>query len=214
VRRFGFGEPTGIRLPGEHGGLVLSLSHWTSYSTQSIPIGQEIAATPLQILAAFCALGNDGVLYRPRIVRGVIDPTGETREDASCPIEVRRVLAAEVARRFRLTALVDVVNDGTGEQAQIADYQVFGKTGTGQIARPDGRGYIPGAYVGSFVGGAPADHPRVAVLVSLYRPSTGEYYGGRVAAPTAAAIIADTLDYMQVPADRPLTAAGPGEQAR
>jgi cell division protein FtsI (penicillin-binding protein 3) len=201
VRRFGFGEPTGIRLPGEHSGLVQDLSRWTSYSTQSVPIGQEVAITPIQIATAFSVFCNDGILYRPRIVRGVISAAGETVEDASRPIAVRRVLAPEVAREFRRRALVEVVTDGTGKRAQIADYQVFGKTGTAQVARRDGGGYIAGAFVSSFVGGAPAESPRVVVLVSLYRPSRDSYYGGTVAAPTAAAIIADTLAYMRLPPD-------------
>ena len=203
MRGFGFGERTGIRLPGEHDGLVQRFSRWNSYSTQSIPIGQEIAVTPIQLVTAFSVFCNDGMLYRPRIVRGVISATGETAEDNSRPVEVRRVLLSEVAREFRLRALVEVVNEGTGKRAQIADYQAFGKTGTAQVARPEGGGYVPGAHVGSFLAGAPAQRPRVAVLVSLYRPSSGKYYGGTVAAPPAAAIIADTLDYMQVPPEPP-----------
>lgn len=208
VRRFGFGDLTGIRLPGEHSGLVLDFSRWTKYSTQSIPIGQEIALTPLQIVTAFSVFCNDGVLYRPRVVRGVISAAGETCEDNSRPIAVRRVLLAEVAREFRMRALVEVVNEGTGRRAQIADYQAFGKTGTAQVARPDGGGYIEDEYVGSFVGGAPAELPRVVVLVSLYRPSNGKYYGGTVAAPAAAAIIADTLDYVRMPPDPPPAIGG------
>jgi cell division protein FtsI/penicillin-binding protein 2 len=198
VRGFGFGDPTEIRLPGEHEGLLQDLSRWTSYSTQSVPIGQEVAATPIQLVTAFSVFCNDGVLYRPRIVRGAISAAGEIREDNSLPIVVRRVLPAEVAREFRMRALVEVVNNGTGKRAQLADCQVFGKTGTAQVARPEGGGYIPGAYVGSFVAGAPAEQPRVAVLVSVYRPRGEEHSGGKVAAPTAAAIIADTLEYMNV----------------
>ena len=209
VRGFGFGEQTGIRLPGEHDGLVQRLSRWNSYSTQSIPIGQEIAVTPIQLVTAFSVFGNDGMLYRPRIVRGVIGATGETVEDNSRAVEVRRVLLSEVAREFRLRALVEVVNEGTGKRAQIADYQAFGKTGTAQVARLEGGGYVPGAHVGSFLAGAPAQRPRVTVLVSLYRPSSGKYYGGTVAAPAAAAIIADTLDYMQVPPEPPAVGQQP-----
>jgi cell division protein FtsI (penicillin-binding protein 3) len=207
VRRFGFGDPTGVRLPGEHGGLVQSLSRWTDYSTQSIPIGQEIGVTAIQIVTAFSAFCNGGVIYRPRIVRGVIDADGQTFEDNSRPIAVRRVLPEDLAREFRLCALVETVNNGTGDQAQIAGYQTFGKTGTAQVAFPDGRGYMPGEHAGSFVGGAPADDPRVVVLVTMYRPSGDKYYGGTVAAPAVAAIIADTLEYMRVPRD-PTPAAG------
>ncbi len=202
VRLFGFGDPTGIGLPGEHAGLVQDLARWSGYSTQSVPIGQEIAVTPIQVLAAFGVFCNDGLLMRPRIVRGVIGPDGEPIVDESQPVPVRRVLDADVARRFRLRALVEVVNNGTGKRARLERWQVFGKTGTAQVARTGGGGYIPKAFVGSFVCGAPADEPRVAVLVSLYRPSAGKYYGGTVAAPAAAAIVADVLEYLHVPPDR------------
>ncbi|MEP0845391.1 MAG: penicillin-binding protein 2 [Phycisphaerae bacterium] len=201
VRLFGFGDVTGIELPGEHAGLVQDFSRWTGYSTQSIPIGQEIALTPIQIVSGFAVFANGGVLYRPRLVRGVIGADGRAIRDESRPIPLRRVLSEETTRRFRMEALVETVLSGTGKQAAIPDYQVFGKTGTAQVARRDGRGYIPGAYVGSFVGGAPADNPRAVVVVSLYRPSGGKYYGGTVAAPAAGAILADTLTYMRVPPD-------------
>ncbi|RMF73695.1 MAG: penicillin-binding protein 2 [Planctomycetota bacterium] len=203
VRRFGFGDPTGVRLPGEHAGLLRPLESWGNYSTQSIPIGQELAVTPLQVAAAFAVFCNDGVLMRPRFVRGLVGPDGATVEDYSRPVAIRRVLEADVAREFRLRALVDTVNNGTGKRAQLDKWQVFGKTGTAQVAAPDGRGYIPRAYVGSFVAGAPAADPRLTVVVTLYRPNPSRaYYGGTVAAPTAAAILADALEYLHVPPDR------------
>lgn len=202
VRRFGFGERTGIDLSGEHEGQVLPLEAWTSFSTQSIPMGQELAVTPIQMVSAFAAFANGGVLYRPRIVRGVIGSSGETLLDNSRPVVVREVLGRETAEVFRQRALVEVVVSGTGKRAAIADYQVFGKTGTAQIARRGGGGYAAGAYVGSFVGGAPADLPRLVAIVSLYKPSGGKYYGGTVAAPAVGAILADSLAYMQVPPER------------
>ena len=203
VRRFGFGDPTGVRLPGEHAGLLQQLEAWTAYSTQSVPIGQEIAVTPLQIASAFTVFCNDGVLFRPRIVRGLVGPDGATVADYSRPVAIRRVLEADTVREFRTRALVETVNHGTGTRAQLDKWQVFGKTGTAQVGRPDGRGYIPRAYVGSFVAGAPASDPRLTVLVTIFRPDGGRaYYGGTVAAPAAAAILADALEYMHVPPDR------------
>ncbi len=199
VKRFGFGEATGVTLPGEHTGLVNPLASWTDYSDQSIPIGQEIGATPLQLLNAFSVFCNGGVLYRPRIVRGIIAADGTLVEDHSAPILVRRVLEVQTARKFRLEALVEAVRTGTGKRADIADYQVFGKTGTAQVASAIRRGYEPGAYVGSFLGGAPAEEPRAIAIVSIYKPSAGGYYGGTVAAPAVGAILADTLAYMGVP---------------
>jgi cell division protein FtsI (penicillin-binding protein 3) len=199
IRRFGFGDPTGVGLPGEHEGMVNDFSRWTSFSTQSIPIGQEIAVTPLQLVTAFCALSNDGILYRPRLVRGVVSAQGEILLDNSRPIPLRRALSSRTAREFREKALAEAVRSGTGKKAAIPGFQVFGKTGTAQVARPGGHGYIPGAYFSSFVGGAPLGTPRVAIVVSLYIRSTASYYGGTVAAPTAGAILADALLYMRVP---------------
>lgn len=200
VTRFGFGQPTGIGLPGEHPGLVRDLADWNaSYSPQSVPIGQEIAVTPIQVTAAFSAFANDGQLLKPRIVRGIIAADGTTLVDNSDPIVVRRVLGAETAKRFRHQALVEVVQSGTGRRAQLDDYHVFGKTGTAQVADPAGGGYLDNQYVGSFVGGAPADDPRVVALVSVYKPGGKFYYGGTVAAPAVCSILNQTLAYWQIP---------------
>ncbi len=201
VRGFGFGDPTGLPLPGEHDGIVHELEHWTSYSTNSIPMGQELSVTPIQVAAAFAVFANDGVLYRPRVVRGVMSSAGEIVEDLSRPIPIRRVMDPAAARTFRLRALAEVVASGTGRQAALPGYQVFGKTGTAQVARADGRGYIPNTYTGSFVGGAPAADPAVVALVSIRTAHSRMYYGGSVAAPAVGAILADALAYMQIPPD-------------
>ncbi len=201
VRLFGFGDITGVGLPGEHTGLVQDFSRWNpSFSPQSIPIGQEIAVTPIQIATGFSVFCNGGVLYRPRIIRGIIGPDGETLEDNSKPIALRRVLDEATSEMFRKRALVETVTDGTAKVAKLDEYQVFGKTGTAQIANiGGGHGYLAGKYVGSFVGGAPSDHPRVVALVSIYKPSKEGYYGGTVAAPAVKEILADTLAYLRVP---------------
>lgn len=216
VRLYGFGDRTGLWLPGEHTGLVQDFSRWTGYSTQSIPIGQEIALTGIQVVTGFSVFANGGILLRPRIVRGIVGPDGAVLVDNSRPIAVRRVISVETCERFRQEALVEAVMSkiGTGKNAQIPHYLVFGKTGTAQIARPDGRGYLEGQYVGSFVGGAPAGQPRAVVLVSIYRPNNKErrYYGGTVAAPAVGAILADTLAYLQVPHE--VTAAGAQRRVR
>ncbi|MEW6253635.1 MAG: penicillin-binding protein 2, partial [Planctomycetota bacterium] len=213
VRLFGFGDLTGIGLPGEHTGLVQDFSRWNpSFSPQSIPIGQEIAVTPLQVVTGFCAFCNGGVLYRPRIVRGIIGPDGETLADYSQPVPVRQVLDPRTAETVRRRALVETVTDGTAKIAALDDYQVFGKTGTAQIAHLGGGGYQSGRYVGSFVGGAPSDYPRVAVLVSIYKPSKEGYYGSTVAAPAVREILELTLAYMQVPPE--LTAAPEAPRAK
>ncbi|MGE3181479.1 MAG: peptidoglycan D,D-transpeptidase FtsI family protein [Phycisphaerae bacterium] len=200
VSEFGFGRPTEIGLPAEEKGILRPVKKWTNYSTQSIPIGQEIAVTAIQITTAFCVLANDGVLLRPRIVRGVLSASGNTEEDHSTPIVLARLLDSDVALQFRRAALAETVRSGTGKTAALPDYQVFGKTGTAQVA---GRsGYEQKSYMSSFVGGAPLDQPRAVVLVSLYKPKMAKgYYGSEVAAPVAGKILAETMRYLRVAPD-------------
>jgi len=200
IRRFGFGEPTGIELPGESAGLVLPLSKWTRYSTTSVPMGQELAITPIQLVTAFSALVNDGVLLRPRVVRAITDHDGRIIRDRSAPIVVRRAISARVAAIMAKNVLVRVVNEGTGRRARLERYQVLGKTGTAQVPRRGRRGYEPDAYLSSFVGAVPARDPRIAVLVMIRKPK-GAYYGGTVAAPVVREIMAETLAYLKVPPD-------------
>lgn len=210
VRRFGFGEVTGIGLPGEHAGLVFPPEQWNPrFSPQSVAMGHEIGVTSIQVATAFAALANGGVLLRPRIVRGVIGADGGVLADYSEPVVVRRVLSESTANEFRRRALVETVRSGTGKPAALPGYQVFGKTGTAQVSEP-GRGYVDGVYVGSFVGGAPADKPRAVVLVSIYKPRGKAYYGAQVAAPAVKEILAATLAYMRVPPEP----SGEGEAAR
>jgi len=207
IRRFGFGEPTGIDLPGEADGGVLPLKRWTRYSTTSVPMGHEVAVTPMQLIAAFCAILNDGVYLRPRVVRARLSPEGEVLEEFTGPEPIRRVLSSATAQRFARDVLVRVVNEGTGKRAALRGYQVLGKTGTAQVPYKNRRGYEPDAYVGSFIGAAPAEDPRVAVLVMVHHPNARKgYYGGTVAAPAAREILAGTLAYMQVPPRGVMTA--------
>ncbi len=201
VRSFGFGDVTGLGLPGEHPGMVLEYPRrWNpSFSPQSVPIGQEIAVTPIQLVTAFSVFCNGGILYRPRLLRGVFNADGSVRADYSRPVAVRRVLSETTAERFRREALVQTVVSGTGKNAALKEYQVFGKTGTAQIAHLGGGGYQAGKYMASFIGGAPSDYPRLVVLVSIAKPSVGGYYGGTVAAPVVREILAEALAYMRVP---------------
>ena len=200
VCRFGFGQPTGIDFPGEASGGVLPLSRWTSYSTTSVPMGQEIAVTPLQLITAFCAIINDGVLLRPRMIRAFLSPDGRVLEEFTGPDPARRVLPTEVAGYLSRQVLVKVVTDGTGRRAALAEYQVLGKTGTAQVPHEDRRGYEPDAYLGAVLGAAPAEDPRVAVLVMIKKPNPRlGYYCATVAAPAVREILAETLAYLQVP---------------
>jgi cell division protein FtsI (penicillin-binding protein 3) len=211
VDRFGFGDKTGIDLPGESPGALLPLSRWTTYSTSSVPMGHEIAVTPLQLITAFCAIINDGVLLRPRVVRALLTAEGEVLEEFTGPDPVRRVLPTHIARYMTGEVLVAVVNEGSGRRARLPDCQVLGKTGTAQVPREDRRGYEPETYLSSFVGAAPAENPRTAALVMVKKPDPRlGYYGSVVSAPAVREILAGTLAYRQVP---PTADATPGAQA-
>ena len=200
VRRFGFGRPTGIDLPGEASGGVLPLARWTSYSTSSVPMGHEIAVTPLQLINAFCAIINDGVVLRPRVIRAFLSPDGRVMEEYRGPDPVRRALPSAVARYLSREVLVGVVAAGSGRRAALPGYQVLGKTGTAQVPYADRRGYEPDAYIGSFLGAAPAEDPRLAVLIMIKKPNPRlGYYGSLVAAPVVGEILAEALAYLQVP---------------
>ncbi len=210
VRRFGFGTPTGVDLPGEQSGVVRDLRKWNKYSIQSVPMGHEISVTALQAVTAFSALCNDGVLMRPRVVRGVVGSDGVVLRDQSEAIPLRRVAPSELVADFRRRTLGDVVRAGTGEKAQLSDYQVFGKTGTAQLPDRANRTYYEDRFVASFVGGAPLERPRLAVVVSAYRPRVESHYGGKVAAPAVARILQQSLRYLGVPPDV-APAVKPGE---
>jgi len=191
VRRFGFGRRTHSGLPGESAGKVNSPARWNHYSITSVPMGHEIAATPLQIVRAYAALADDGLAVKPRI-------TLPLSPGAAAPI-YERVVSVKTARMTR-RALRGVVTGGTGHRAASRLYKIFGKTGTAQIAAPDGRGYLEDQYVASFVGGAPYDRPRIIVGCFIHRPDPSiAYYGGTVAAPAVRRVVEESLLYLGVP---------------
>jgi len=192
--RFGFGRKTGVPIPGESRGIVRPPERWTSYSTASISFGQEIAVTPLQLALGYAALVNGGVLLRPYLVRAVTDADGRIVEHLH-PKVVRRVLSPQCSAEMRWI-LGEVVSRGTGRKARCAEYALGGKTGTSQKA--EGGRYVPGKFVGTFVGFGPVEEPRLVVLVSLDE-TRGEYYGGMVAAPAAGAILRRVLIHLNVP---------------
>ena len=202
ARLFGFGQKTGIELPGELPGILRPLKDWTSYSTGSIPMGHELATTPLQLITAHAALANGGVLVHPRIV--LPDQKGSA---ATVPMTSTTV-SSETARWMIEHPMQDVVTRGTGKKARIPGYHVFGKTGTAQCLSPHG-GYVHSKYISSFVCGAPAENPRLLTLVVVNQSSVGgETFGGKVAAPAAANILRRGLVYLRIsPDDQLLRAA-------
>jgi cell division protein FtsI/penicillin-binding protein 2 len=196
VRAFGMGCRPGSGLKGESPGMVNRLSRWTSFSITSVPMGQEIAVTPLQMTRAFCVFANGGFLLQPQM-RSLEDPLCPGK-----PVVVNRVLTPEIALLTRNT-LRCVVTDGTGKKAESSIYTVWGKTGTAQIPAPRGGGYIPGAYIGSFVGGAPLDNPRIVVGCFIHHPDPSKgHFGGIVAAPAVKQAVEQILPYLGVTPDR------------
>jgi len=196
---FGFGKQTGIDLPGEEEGLLWPVSKWTGYSVTRIPFGQEISVTAIQLLRAFCILANGGKAVRPFVVRAIVDEKGEVLKFNSSRYDSVGYIVSEQTARWIITdALVNVVKEGTGKKAALERWQVFGKTGTANIAKPDSKGYSERAYVASFVGGAPAQNPAVVVLVSIRKPNIRKAYtGGTVAAPVVGRILEKTLNYLE-----------------
>jgi len=183
VRRFGFGERTGVFLPGEINGTVHPPHKWSKISITRIPMGHEVAVTPLQIATAMCVIANGGKLMMPRIIDSVTDAEGNVVQQFD-PIEIRRVIEPETAAQIAQALKKVVSKQGTAILAKVPGFDVAGKTGTAQKVDPKG-GYTPGKYVVSFLGYMPVENPRFVGLVMLddAKASSGLNYGGLIAAP-------------------------------
>jgi cell division protein FtsI (penicillin-binding protein 3) len=200
IRRFGFGEKTGVELNGETRGILRPPSKWQKTSIGSIAIGQEVGTTPVQVAAAFGAIANDGVRIAPHLVREVRDAHG--RATRRTEPKTTQVVSRETARTIR-TMLESVTVKGTAKAAQLEGYTAAGKTGTAQKIDPKTRTYSKSKYVASFVGFAPADEPAVVIIVVIDEPS-GSIYGGAVAAPVFREIAEQVLPYLSVVPDTEL----------
>ncbi|MCM8775653.1 MAG: penicillin-binding protein 2 [Candidatus Omnitrophica bacterium] len=199
VEAFGFGEPTGIDLPGEASGFVRPPSQWSKTSPYNIPIGQEVLVTAIQMTTAIAVIANGGFLVRPYIIDKVQDQTGVVLEEKR-PLVRRTVIRPEVARTMR-EILRGVVEDGTGKKAKIEGIPVGGKTGTAQKILPNGRGYSHTNFMSSFIGFGPVDDPMLVMVVVLDDPKP-RYYGGTVAAPVFKEVMEPALIKMgYVPPD-------------
>jgi len=192
IKRFGFGAKTGVDYPGETRGIVLPPDEWSGSTIGNVPIGQGIAVTPLQMVAAYGAIANDGLWVKPHLVEQV------NGQEPAKP-KTRRVISKQTAGQLT-RMLRGVVEEGSGVTAQIDGYRVAGKTGTAAKPDPTG-GYSTSRYVASFVGFAPASNPQIVVLVTVDEPR-GAIWGGTVAAPTFAEIGQFALEYLEIPPDR------------
>lgn len=183
VRRFGFGKPTGVDLPGEESGIVLRPESYSGSSMGNMPIGQGIAVTPIQMATAYTAIANHGVMRRPYIVKGAAPPP-------------KRVLSRKVAGDVSEMLQGVLAAGGTAEEASVEGYTLAGKTGTAEKAIEGG--YSKTDFVASFIGYAPAKDPRLLVAVMVDTPR-GDIYGGTVAAPAFERIMEFALPYLKIP---------------
>lgn len=195
VQRFGFGARTTSGLPGESAGIVTSARDWSHFTQTSVPMGHEIAVTPLQMVRAFSVFARDGTMPPMRIT--AVD------EDEHEFEVVFRVLSESIALLAR-EAMRDVMTEGTGRRAQSGLYQIFAKSGTAQLPKRNGRGYHERRYVSSFIAGAPYTDPRIVVLCVMDDPDASiGYYGGAIAGPVVRDVIDETLTYLGVAPDQP-----------
>lgn len=194
LRDFGFGQRSGLGFPGESRGIMLDPAKWSGTSLPTIAIGQGIAVSAMQMLAAYNTVANGGEYVAPKLVKATVDANGDSRPTA--PAARRRVLSPQTAQQVT-GMLAEVVRVGTGTNAAIDGYTVAGKTGTARKPLENARGYQPGAYVSSFAGFVPAEKPALTTIVMLDEPTP--IYGGLVAAPVFAEISRYGLRQFRIP---------------
>lgn len=197
IRGFGFGERTGIELPGESPGSIADVADWSGFTKASLSFGQEIGVTALQMCSAMAAVAHEGVLVPPRVVLGTRDTDGNLQRFD--PPRPRRVVSARTAGSL-WQMLESVIATGTGTRASVPRYRLAGKSGTAQKAVAGG-GYSATEYIASFGGFGPLSDPRLAALVILDSPRGERHHGGTVAAPVFGRIMNEALTHLHVPGD-------------
>lgn len=199
IRKFGFGEKTGIDVPGEVPGFTRPPSAWSRSDITTVPIGQGVAATSIQLACAIGVVANGGYLVKPYVVDKITTSEGRLYKQFQ-PSVRRRVIKEETAKKMR-DILALVVSEGTGTPAKSKIYELCGKTGTAQIPSPAG-GYYPNRFVASFIGFAPKDKPRVVIVVHAWNPHP-IHFGGNVAGPCFRRIAERTLEYLDTSGKTP-----------
>jgi cell division protein FtsI (penicillin-binding protein 3) len=199
AKEFGFGEKTGIDLPGEIPGWIREPGKWSGTSIGAIPIGQEVAVTSLQVLRAYAAIANGGYLVTPFTVSRIISPEGAVTYEKKSG-HVRRIMSERTANQVREMLEMVTVEGGTAQEASIEGNTVAGKTGTAQIFDREKRRYSHERFMSSFVGFFPSNKPRLAMIVVISEPK-GQTFGGLVAAPAFKEIAEQALAYLNVPRD-------------
>jgi cell division protein FtsI/penicillin-binding protein 2 len=194
---YGFGQRTGIPLPGEARGFLYPVKDWSKVSIAQIPMGHGVAVTRLQMAMAMAAIANNGWLMRPMIVSRLQNHDGSLVQQYA-PQRVRQVVSENTCRLMIEALKTVVTKDGTAEGAAMKDYVVAGKTGTAQKA--ENGAYVPGKYISSFIGFFPADHPELCISVVMDEPREG-YYGGKVCGPVFKDVADRCASYLNIPPD-------------
>jgi cell division protein FtsI (penicillin-binding protein 3) len=203
IRAYGFGQQTGIELPGETRGMTKPPGRWSKVSIAAISMGQEIGISPIQLTGLISTFANDGVWVAPRIVAGTVPPHGMLQTVAFHPGPSHRVISPFTAAEMR-SMMQKVVLEGTGRKAILEGYSAAGKTGTAQKVDPNTGAYSKTKYVGSFAGFAPVNNPEIVVAVIL-DSAVGPHQGGQVSAPVFHRVAQQVLEYLHVPHDLPLS---------
>src|SRR6202050_4195172 len=202
IRAYGFGQQTGIELPGETRGLTKPVNRWSKVSIAAISMGQEIGISPIQLTGLISTFANDGVWVAPRIVTGKIEPQGSSQTVAFHDGASHRVISSYTAAEMR-SMMQKVVLEGTGRKAILEGYTAAGKTGTAQKVDPATGAYSKTKYIGSFAGFAPLNNPQIVVAVIL-DSAVGLAPGGQVSAPVFKRVAQQVLEYLHTPHDLPL----------
>ena len=183
-RLLGFGQKTGVDFWGESRGILPQIP-WKKLRLSNIAFGQGISVTPLHVANAYGAIANNGILNKPHFLKSIIDnETG--REKVQKPQMVHRVISRQLAKQMQMMLMFATSHGGTGKSARVLGYPVAGKTGTAQKVNTESKGYLPGAYIASFVGFAPANDPQFVIYIAVDHPKKKSYYGSEVAAPVFA----------------------------
>ena len=197
AEKFGFGQATGIELPGEESGILFANpKEMVSSDVATMAIGHSIAVTPLQLVTAMSAVANDGVLLKPHIIKQITNADGSVYKEYGRE-EVHRVIDSATDKTL-VGLLEQVVATGGGSKAAVKGYRIAGKTGTAQKINEHTSGYMEGRYIASFCGFAPVENPELVVLVVIDDPSAGSFYGGQIAAPVARDIFSQLFRFMHI----------------
>lgn len=197
LKEFGFGEKSGIDLPGESRGILRPHYEWSRASTGAISIGYEIAVTPLQLISFISAVANGGYLLKPKIANKITYPDGKGEKEF--PVRIKRRIFSQTTAEILTKFMEGVVLTGTGKKAEIKGYRIAGKTGTAQKIGQSG-GYSDSLYTASFVGFLPGSQPEITIIVVIDEPQL-KYYGGAVAAPVFRKIATPVIRYLRISPD-------------